>query len=139
MADQSALHQSRRKNRILINMLVILGIVIFLYIIGGTRRFESPLRDANRGAELNLRNLAHSQDVYRKDNGTYANSLEKLDYKLDDKVTAYILSVDNKHCSMFAFHYKGTEIYFIDRPEGEIRVYKLSHIGPSFWHRLLSD
>ena len=139
MDDQSLPHRSGTKNKALVNTLVILGIVIFLYIVGGTRRFESPLRNANRAAEFSLRHLADIQDVYRKDNGTYANSLDKLDYQLDDKVTAYILSVDNKRCSMLTFHYKGNRIYFIDRPEGEIRVYKLRHRGPSFLHRLLSD
>ena len=135
MAYQSLPHHSRRKNKILVNTLVILGIVIILCIIGGPHRNAYRVKSWDSAAASDLRNLAHYQDVYRKNNGSYADSFEKLGYQLTDKVTAYILAADKKHCSMFTFHYKGTKIYLIDRPEGEIRVYELRQRGPSFWHR----
>ena len=139
MDDQSVPHRTGSKNNAFVNTLVIFGILIFLYIIGGPHRNAGKVRSWNIAAESDLLNLSHSQDVYLKDNGTYADSLKKLGYQLSEEVTAYILSADNKRCSMFTFHYKGTKINFIVKPEGKIRVYELSHRGPSFWHLFLSD
>jgi type IV pilus assembly protein PilA len=125
----------KAKKTAAIVLAIIGGGFLFIVVIGILAAIAIPqfaayrTRSYNAAAQADLRNAAVSQEAYYVDNKTYTDSvgdlLEPAVYGLsiDQGVTVKIISADENHYSMIAFHKGGDKQYTITGPGGTIEYY----------------
>ena len=85
-------------------------------------------RSYQAAAQADLRNAAIAQEAYFVDNGTYADSIEKLvgntyGLYISENVTVEIIAAGKDHYNMVAYHEGGKKSFQITGPNGAIKMY----------------
>ncbi len=114
---------------------IIAGVMLFIAIIGILAAIAIPqfsayrTRSYNSAAQADLRNAATAQEAYYIDNVTYTDSIEDLagsfyGLYISEGVTVEIISANEDHYHIIAFHEAGNKKYEIIGPGGTIEEYQ---------------
>ena len=110
------------------------SVVVYVAVIGILAAIAIPqfsayrTRSYNAAAQADLRNAATAQEAYYVDNATYCDSIEELEGSyyglfISEGVTVQIISADEYHYHLIAFHDSGDRKYQISGPGGMIEMY----------------
>jgi len=104
-------------------VLLIVSAVVWLSQNPPVTRYQ--MRSYNLTAKSDLKNAVSAQELYYKDNNTYADSIDKLMGKpaglhLSKGVTVKVASGSATYYEMMAFHEKGDKRFVATAPEGRI-------------------
>ena len=115
-------------------IIAVIGGVFFLFMMTGILaaiaipNFNAyRVRSYNASAQADLRNAATAQEGFYVDNGTYTDSIEKLENNygliISQDVVLQITNGNEDGYTMESFHKKGNKIYSFTGPGGTIESY----------------